>query len=332
MLFDGTRSEYSYNVYPFSSMHWTELQCDSKSIAFDPFRYYPNLSADNLPTDMPPEHRIQLTTLLAHNQPHSLVMHLVNTHHDAQGDVVYGTPVVNKPWEWIENLGEPTITDPKEEDKEREEKRRLKVKYLIKNSGSISLEHFGARFTGEGLKHVILNDEQAQQEDCAKSFEDGMTQNIFIRDWRETRLESELPREAATRLRTELDSEAMLSVDPHNLQALRASPTPSIVSRSSTQATSSSLHQQQSPSQTSRSRNSNSTTVHEVIDVDNLSATGSSSLKGHESMKRKASTAAISDDEIEIIEGPVISRSTGSTKKQKAGKAPVAGKTRPRKK
>lgn len=311
-------------------MPCTELQCDSKSIAFDPFKHYPNTSIDNLPTDMPPEHRIQLTTLLAHNHPHSLVMHLVHTHRDAQGNTVYGIPVVNKPWEWIENLGEPAITDPKEEEKDREEKRRLKVKYLIKNSGSISLEHFGARFTGEGLRHVIPSDEKASQEDCARSFEDGMTQNIFIRDWRETRLESELSRDAVTRLRTELDSEPILSVDPQNLQALRSSPTPSIISRSSTQATSSSLHQQQSPA--SRSRNSNSTTAHEVIDVDNFSVTGSSTLKANETHKRKASVAAISDDEIEIIEGPVVSRPTASAKKQKAGKGPVAAKTKPRKK
>ncbi|KAH9485234.1 hypothetical protein JR316_0002141 [Psilocybe cubensis] len=323
--------DFDDNIYPILIdtllVLLDELQCDSKSIAFDPFKHYPNTSIDNLPTDMPPEHRIQFTTLLAHNQPHSLVMHLVHAQRDAQGNVVYGIPVVNKPWEWIENLGEPIITDPKEEEREREEKRRLKVKYLIKNSGSVSLEHFGARFTGEGMTHVAPSDERASQENCARSFEDGMTQNIFIRDWRETRLESEHSRDPVARLKADFDSEPVFSIDPQTLQASRTSPTPSVISRSSTQATSSSLHQ----SPTSRSRNSNSATVHEIIDVDNFSNTGTSTFKANDTHKRKASVAAISDDEVEIIEGPGLSRSANA-KKQKAGKGPVAGKTKPRKK
>lgn len=240
---------------------------------------------------------------------------LVNTHRDSQGNMVYGAPVVNQPWEWTENLGEPSAVDPKEE---REGKERLHSRYLVKNSGSISLDFFGARITGDGVKQDMLN-EGAQMEGCLRAFEDGMSENVFSRDWRETRRDTESLSEATIRFRSEYESEALAGSESSKAHTLRASPSSSAVSHSSAQASGPS-RQQSSPSQAVRSRP-------EVIDVDVVQVS-STSVKGKETMKRKASTVTISDDEIEIIEGPVIAR----TKKQKAGKAPAAAKSRGRKK
>ncbi|KAF8972899.1 hypothetical protein BDZ97DRAFT_2053658 [Flammula alnicola] len=306
---------------------YDELPHDAKLITFDPYRYYPNIPVTDISTEMPPEYRKQILSLLVQLPPDSVVTDLVNVHRDAQGNTVYGAPVVNKPWEWIENLGDPSVLDPKEEERDREEKERLHLKYLVKNSGSISLDHFGARLTGDGIKQRTLNDNEVQMEGRLRSFEDGMSENLFIRDWRETRWSSELSQETNNRHRGEFNADALFASDPSKAQSSRASPTSSIVSRSSTQGTASSLrqqHQQQSPSQTIHSRPSNST-VHDVIDVDMMPTTSSST-------KRKAAAAAISDDEIEIIEGPVVGRPSQSAKKQKASKAPAAAKTRARKK
>jgi mediator of RNA polymerase II transcription subunit 12 len=236
--------------------------------------------------------------------------------------MVYGAPVVNKPWEWIENLGEPSAVDPKEEEREREEKKRLRLRYLVKNSGSISLDTFGARITGDGVKQDMLN-EGGQMEGCLRPFDDGMSENVFIRDWRETRWDTEPLSEATIRLRSEYESEALAGSESSKAHTLRASPSSSVISHSSTQATGQS-RQQPSPSQAVRSRP-------EVIDVDVVQVS-STSVKGKETMKRKASAVTISDDEIEIIEGPVIAHTNASTKKQKAGKVPAAGKSRGRKK
>ncbi|KIM45096.1 hypothetical protein M413DRAFT_441761 [Hebeloma cylindrosporum] len=294
-----------------------ELSHDSKSITFDPFRYYPNYTATDIPTDIPPHRRKQIISLLAHLLPASAVTNLVNAHRDSQGNTVYGTPVVNKPWEWIENLGEPSAVDPKDEEKER-----LHLRYLVKNSGSLSLDTFGARITGDGVKQEMLN-EGGQLEGYLRPFEDGMSENVFIRDWRETRWDTEPLSEATIRLRSEHESGAFAGSESSTAHTLRASPSSSVISHSSTQATGSS-RQQPSPAQAVRSRP-------EVIDLDVVQVS-SGSVKGKETMKRKASAMTISDDEIEIIEGPVIVRTNTTTKKQKAGKAPAAGKSRGRKK
>lgn len=323
VLYDGRHHNFLF-LKPLLTTNFLELSHDSKSIAFDPFRYYPKHLAD-IPTEIPTDYRKQIFSLLAHLLPASAVTNLVNTHRDLQGNLVFGTPVVNKPWEWMENLGEPSL-DHKEE--RTREKREPHIKYLVKNSGSISLDTFGARLTGDGVKQTVLN-EGGAMEGCLRPFEDGMSENLFIRDWRETRWDTEPSSEATSRLRGEYELEALAGSESSRAHTLRASPSSSVISRSSTQGTGPS-RQQQSPSQTVHSRPSNST-IHEVIDVDIVQVSLTSG-KGKETMKRKSSTVTITDDEIEIIEGPVTARKNTGTKKQKTGKGPVTGKTRGRKK
>jgi len=166
-------------------------------------------------------------------------------------------------------------------------------------------------------------------EGCLWPFEDDMSENLFFRDWRETRWEMESLSEATSRLRNEYDLEVFAGSESSRAHTLRASPSSSVVSRSSTQGTGPS-RQQQSPSQMIHSRPSNPT-IHEVIEVGTMQVS-SISGNGKETMKRKSSMVTISDDEIEIIEGPVTTRRNTGTKKLKTGKAPAAGKTRGRKK
>lgn len=297
---------------------------DSKSVSFDPFRHYPNLSVTDLPVELPFEYRNQISTLLVQCPLNSVVTNLVNTHHDAQGNEIFGNFVTNRPWEWIENLGESSVLESKEDEREKE---HLKYKYLVKNSGSISLGHFGARLTGDGIKHDMATDIDSRTASSMKSFEDGCSEHLFNRDWRETRLEwnVEPSPEPLSHLRGELDHDApVLSDSLNTVQGQRTSPSSSVVSRGSTQ--SSSMRQQQSPSHTIHSRTTNST-VHEIIDVDSVPTT--SSLR-KDSVKRKT-IAADSDDEIEIIEGPVVTRVATSSKRQKSVKLP-AGKARAKKK
>jgi len=295
---------------------------DSKSIPFDPFRNYPKLSVTDLPVELPFEYRNQISTLLGRCPPNSVVKNLVNTHHDAQGNEVIGFFVTNRPWEWVENLGEPSTLDAREDEREKERK------YLVKNSGSISLDHFGARLTGDGVKHDMATGIDSRTASSIRSFEDGCSEILFNRDWREMRLEwdYEPSPETLFRLRGELDHDApVLSDNLNTVQGQRISPPSSVVSRGSTQGTMSSSMRQQSPSHTTHSRATNST-VHEIIDVDSVPTT--SSRKG--SVKRKT-VATVSDDEIEIIEGPVVTRVATSSKRQKSVKLP-AGKTKARKK
>ena len=279
-----------------------EIPHDPK-LNFDPHRHYPCVPLDDIPIDIPPEYRKQLSTLLQDLPSHSIVTDLVNSHCDAFGNTVFGQPVVNKPWEWIENLGEPPTSDPAEEERERGERMRDRVAHLVKNTSSISLEYFGARHTGDTVKVDMGSEGYAKLEGFTRGFEDGLSESVFTRDWRETRfeLEREISPDMLARLKRELDP-SVLVVDTGGQGK---DPLPSVPQHQA----------QQSPTQ---SKASNMTTV----DMDSISDTS----KGHQTGKRKASLA-LSDDEIEIIEGTTMT----SAKRQKGNKAP-ATKARARKK
>ena len=321
----------SIDLLPGSPLSDISTEIPHESKTFDPFRNYPNISFNDLPAELPYEYRNQLSTLLAQCPPNSVVTNLVNTHYDAQGNEIFGSSVTNRPWEWIENLGESSVLDVKED--EREKGRGIGSKYLpvIKNSGSISLDHFGARLTGDAIKHDMATADSVDSRTASsiRSFEDGCSEHLFIRDWRESRLEWDIETSTETmfHLKGELDPDASGISDSltTTAQGQKTSPTSSVVSVTA----SSSSMRQQSPSHTIQSRTSNST-VHEIeiIDVDSVPNT---SLR-KESLKRKA-VAGDSDDEVEIIEGPVVTRVATSSKRQKIVKDPaVAGKTKAKKK
>ncbi|KAG6866656.1 hypothetical protein C0991_000766 [Blastosporella zonata] len=287
---------------------YDEIPTDTKATHYDPFRNYPDMLPENLPPGLPMEHRKQLISLLPLLPYPSAASQMVHSHRDARGNMVYGTPVVNRAWEWIENLGEPAVCDSKEADKEREEKERLESKYTVKNSGSLSLEVFGSHLTGDGVLRTSPLNGDHQRQNQLLGFEDGLSvENLFKRDWRETRVE--LDTGITGRSREEADQESGHSVLPKSEKRStpRGSPAPSSVSRSSARVTGGSVRQ--SP-QGSYHRNSSST-ISDIIDVDTTQAVTSK----RSANKRKASTtAAASDDEIEIIEGPVPTRASKKPK------------------
>ncbi|KAJ7668448.1 hypothetical protein DFH06DRAFT_1181718 [Mycena polygramma] len=166
-----------------------ELTLNAKTPTFDPFCYAPHILPSDIPSDFPREYRNQVQALLRHLPPTAVVSHLATSHRDpTTGLLLHDAPVVNRPWEWIENLGEPAVSEPKEEDKEREKKG---LQYSVKNSGSLSLDVFGARMTGDGILQGQQWDERIQAN--IRTFQDGLSADaMFKRDWRETRMEPEV--------------------------------------------------------------------------------------------------------------------------------------------
>jgi mediator of RNA polymerase II transcription subunit 12 len=293
-----------------------ELTLNVKNPTFDPFCHSPHISPSDIPPDFPREYRDQLQSLLPHLPAPAIVSQLASSHRDSAGQLVYDAPVLNRPWEWIENLGEPASLDPKDEDKEREEKERLGMQYLVKNSGSLSLDVFGARLTGDGILQAQEGDARIQAN--VRTFQDGLSaEGMFKRDWRETRMEPEIATlidASMGRVRTEANqlgaagSIQSIQGRPEKRAINRASPASSVLSRSSAHGSS----RRPSPGQSSLNRQSVST-----IDTDS-STTGSSSRKT--GSKRKATA---SDDEVIAVEAST----RGKRPKPKA----VSAKTRAKK-
>lgn len=287
-----------------------EIPIDLKATPFDPFRHYPSMSPADLPLGLPVEHRKQILSLLPLLPNSCSASNMVNSQRDTTGNLVYGTSVVNRSWEWIENLGEPTA-DANEEDKDREDKERLESKYVIKNTGSLSLEDFGARLTGDGVSRASVQDSDHKRSVKIRNFEDGLSgENIFERDWRETRVDLQASIvNSAGRQRNEMDEEAggssqFVQSKVEKRTTPRGSPAPSNVSRSSARGSGGSGASVRPSPQGAVNRNSSST-ISDIIDVDSTVVTP----KQPSTQKRRASTTAIaSDDEIEIVEGPVPAR------------------------
>ncbi|KIK91304.1 hypothetical protein PAXRUDRAFT_830959 [Paxillus rubicundulus Ve08.2h10] len=292
-----------------------ELHSHSKSTVPDLLKYYPTMSEHEFPPDIPLEFHHQLCTLLSHLPPHNVVKNLVHAYRDPSGELTYGSPVQNRPWEWIENLGEPAV----EEDANRPRQTP------IKNSGSLSLELFAARPTGD---HIIphIPSSSSKDNDNAnmrlegdmRSFEDGLSaENVYRRDWRETRLEAHHDVQAGGSDGEGKDEGAdEVGILPvflgHNRPgsgagSRRASPASSVRSRGSAHGSNSSMRQ--SPGLGATNKMSAST----ISDAMEGSTAGRPA--GTKSRKRKAADA---DDEVEIAGGPIPGKP--GAKKSKATK------------
>ncbi|KAJ7755754.1 hypothetical protein DFH07DRAFT_490213 [Mycena maculata] len=300
----------------------TELTLNVKTVNLDPFCYAPHILPSDIPSDFPREYRNQIQALLRHLPPIAVVSQLATSHRDSTGLLIHDAPVVNRPWEWIENLGEPPVVDPKDEEKEREEKERLRVQYLVKNSGSLSLDLFAARVTGDGILQAQEGDARIQAN--IHTFQDGLSADpLFKRDWRETRMEPEVATlvDASMIGRARGETSALggagATYSTHGRQdkrsSTRTSPASSVLSRSSAHGSTGS--RRPSPGQSSLNRLSIST-MGDTADGDS-STTGSSSRKA--GSKRKAPT---SDDETTL---------EGSSRAKRAKPKAVAAKTRAKK-
>ncbi|KAI6044642.1 hypothetical protein EDC04DRAFT_2641397 [Pisolithus marmoratus] len=273
-----------------------ELGTHSKSGTPDPFRFYPKHLESELPPGIPTEFYAQLCSLLPQLPPNDIVKSLVHAYRDHSGQLVYGTLVQNRPWEWIENLGEPPV----------ETGFRPGTDSAIKNAASLSLEFFAARPTGDHILQMsaldtdedVADQENMRLEGDLRSFEDGLSaESIYARDWRETRLEAHRDVHARATEYTSADGTddlGALTIPPAQIHSVsrRASPASSVRSRGSAQGSIVSLRQ--SPSMGSKAPLS---TVSETVE-DAEAGTAEMLVIGH---KRKAET----DDEVEIIEGPI---------------------------
>ncbi|TFL04760.1 hypothetical protein BDV98DRAFT_330597 [Pterulicium gracile] len=157
-----------------------EMPFDAKA-AQDLFRNYPpNLIADPAHCNMPEEYASRLRFLLNHLPPHPLVDGLVAKHVDSHGNTTFHS-VANRPWEWVEHIGE--ADDPA---KDRAERERLHARYMISNSGSLSLDLFAAQLTGDGMlrDQPSLGPAEVAQ---LRTMEDSLAgEGIFERSWRES--------------------------------------------------------------------------------------------------------------------------------------------------
>lgn len=259
------------------SQYPLEIRADTNAATFDPFRDHPNIPLTELPNDLPPEYRRQLQSLLPHLSSDDRIVNLSACHRDASGALICDGAVVNRPWEWMEHLGEP-ILDSKDDDQSK------LVKPVIKNSGSIALETFAARMTGDRIARGPSTGEEARLLANMRLFEDSTTEDVFSRDWRETRVDLEVDSFAGTEADGESDQQHIgshMKVEKHSPRASPASTAGS--SRPSHRGSNKSM--KASPGGMNRH---SASTVDEAMDVD--AAPSGSSSKRNQPSKRKPSS------------------------------------------
>jgi len=322
-----------------------EIPLDAKSLTFDPFRNYPTLSPSDLPADMPTDYRMQLRSLLSYVPPISTITNLVTAHRDASGHLVLGSSVLNRPWEWIENLGEVPVPDTK---RDNDDDGDARVRHPIRNSASLSLDLFNARATGDGIISSAIGDDPRIEANI-RSFEDGLSaESVFKRDWRETRieLEDDIVVGGSANRAEEVDELSGLPSFPRTTDrrsashSRRPSPTSSVRSHKTRStnpsiAPSSARSSPLQPPPLPRLSNSSSGEP-TVIDVDAPSAvpaTTRSTAIDLASSTRRTSKRKLSnsDDEVEIIEGPVPATAAGPSRAGKKPKGKTTAKTRAKK-
>ena len=267
---------------------------DPRSINYDPFHNYPDFKLSQLPLDMPLELKHQFRTLLPYVAINQTVKNLFYTSRQSDGTLVYHGPVQNRPWEWTEYLGD---DNPDE----------------FRNSGSLPLELFDARLTGDHLLDSTGLSER--DESFLRSLRNDMvSESIFERDWREGRipLQASTPPEFGSRLGGNEEDEESSKTQRGQQNSRGASPASSIRSRISA----ASFRSPSVSSQLSRGAGSS-----DVIEVDSLPSTSST-----QTQKRKATRdiGEDDDDEIQIIDNPdpsVFKKKTGTKGKSTASKS-----------
>ena len=274
-VIDGTKSPTQIGVGALTHTLSELSSTDPRHINYDPFHNYPDFKLSQLPPDMPLELKHQFRTLLPYVAINPTVRNLVYASRQPDGTLVYHGPVQNRPWEWTEYLGD---DNPDE----------------FKNSGSLPLELFDAKLTGDHLLDSSGLSERS--ESFLRSLRnDAVSENIFERDWREGRvpLQTGTPPEFGSRLggNEDEDEEGSSKVQRGQQNSRGASPASSVLSRISAASF-------RSPSVSSQfSRRAGSV---DVIEVDSLPSTSSTRTQ-----KRKATKEIDEDDdEVQIVDDP----------------------------
>ena len=170
---------YSRPTEQVADVVLTELPHDTK-VPIDPFRNYPEFAMSDIPADVALEHRRQILALTTQVSPCASVSDLVTSSRDNHNDVILGNPVINRPWEWTEYLGDPA-TDAKDDNRNGDN--------AFKNAGAIPLEMFSAKITGDSIIPSMSEEVDGKMESRIRAFEDGLSADtLFRRDWRATRV------------------------------------------------------------------------------------------------------------------------------------------------
>src|ERR1700753_1115636 len=164
---------------------------------------------------MPLELKQQFRTLLPYGEINPAVRNLFYTSRQPDGTLTYHGPVQNRPWEWTEYLGD---DNPDE----------------FRNSGSLSLELFDAKLTGDNLLDSKGLSERAQSSLLPRA-SDVVYESVFARAWREGRvpLQAGTPPEYGSRLggNDEEDEDGSSKVQRGQQNSRGASPASSVRSR-----------------------------------------------------------------------------------------------------
>lgn len=226
----------------------------------DLFLHCPIVDTARLRSSMPAPYLELVETLLKHIPRNVLTDDLVYMSRDFNGDIQYGAAVQMRPWEWMEFLGDPTLADAKESERDADGKGSFGVKHEVRNNTSIPLEMFGTRPTAEGVRQIASMDENplsGPSEHLRSVFEDDLaSESVYERHWRESRT-TEL--EVAETTGTEIIGGSASSGQGTPRSNLRASPALSVrtnlCSRSSAGpplSAASSAHRTQSPALSNR--------------------------------------------------------------------------------
>lgn len=283
-----------------------EIPLDLKATPFDPFHNYPKLELQHLPSDMPSDYRSRLRVLVPFVAQNASVSDLAYIGKDAAASEGSPIPAQNRPWEWTEYLGERSAVDEKNADDG----------HVIKNSASLSLELFGARAAGKRVNFVGAEKVDSLLEGTLIRLHDASYgESVFKRDWRESRLEQNSLVSESLQRTEESDQLGPLPTfgatsTEHRTDSRMGSPASSIRSRSSVQPMFTTSLRQSPQSQAQRMSGS---AASEVIDVDSLDMSATTSLSHQGASKRKASDDPSDEEDVQILHGPVIA----SQKKQK---------------
>ena len=339
----------------------TEIAFDTKSPVPDLFRNYPQRSMMDLPPDMPEEYRQNLRSLLPYCSPNEVVADLAYASRDAAGRIVVGAAVQNRPWEWVENLGDPLAGEAKDE-KQSDEHRTA----AVKNTASLSLELFAARATGDAIVPAPAHD-TALLDATLRSFHDNLsTESIFARDWRETRVGLQQADALAggglglARGEEQDELGALPALHAHQdtprrpaagTSSRKPSPASSVRSRGSGRLSAASSRRPSpavaaaaAAAHARASGSASTATVTELAEQDGAQAlqqqaagpaAASSASSGVRAAKRKASiSVSLSDSDIEIIEPPpaavAAAAAAAAAKKTRGAKAPARARAKKR--
>ncbi|KAI0829604.1 hypothetical protein BC628DRAFT_1314187 [Trametes gibbosa] len=308
-----------------------EIPTDIKATTpFDPFKNYPDFNLSDLPTDMPPEYKARMRTMLPYVALTPAVQDLVYATRDASGALVPTGPVQNRPWEWTEYLGDVPGADarpPAADADERDGRPR------VKNSAALSLELFEAHLTRDRIIPASTSAsggapprEGGMMEESLHALQDDVyAEGAFARDWRETRISlDDVP--AVSRARAEQQHDG--SVLPLPAFSTHGGPGPGADARASSRRPSPASSVRSAASAHAHSRLSVSTTG-EVIDVDAFEGGTSGSGSTH---KRKAMSSIAEDDEVEFVDGPIPASARVPKRQTKAKTASKTTATKGKKK